>query len=42
MIKVTLVTLFNEGKSHIPDGSSGGSATAGQLEILSFTQENYC
>ena len=41
VFKVTLGTPFNEGKNHIPDGSSGGSATVGQLEIPTLTHQQY-
>ena len=34
-----LYTLFNAGKNCIPDGCGSGSATVGQLEVLTLTYQ---
>ena len=34
VFKVTFIIPFNEGKNHIPDGSSDGSATAANWKSL--------
>ena len=38
-VLMSSVTLLNAGKNHFPDGSGGGSAIVGQLEILTLTHQ---